>query len=403
MLVSKQKDGSLFSLADKHDRAELERLAADKSFFCPVCGNAVKMKLGKFKRWHFAHVHLAQCENSPGGRESEGHLEAKRQLFTRLEETGEHVLVEPYLADLRQRPDLLVTGNSGRTAIEYQNSIVDSAVIQNRIKNYRRAGIESIWLLGENHLKRLAANRYRITNFHWLFAQQLTPGMLPRFLFYSPVSRKLLILHNVLPVSSSQALALPADFSLSSLTFPHLYSDTMPARPFSLHQKEWLLYKQRWRYSIHRHTSRKTQQLNRKFYRTTGKPLSACPPQAGIPLKENSRFAEAPIIWQLHILLEAIMPLQPGSGLPLQKVIRIINGMIAGRKITVSAFSCNGDAVTEPVRAYLDYLAAEGTLQKMSDQIYMKKKEIVMPESLDNALLLDKQAVHKAFDIMSEI
>ncbi|WP_070119752.1 competence protein CoiA [Bacillus marinisedimentorum] len=191
MLVSKRKDGSMFSLADKRDRGELERLSAEGSFFCPVCGNAVKMKLGKFKRWHFAHVNLTSCENGRGGGETEGHLEAKRQLFTRLKETGEHVMIEPYLPELQQRPDLLIIKNSVRIAVEYQNSIADSAVIQNRIQNYRRAGIKSIWLLSEDHLNRIAANRYRISNFHWLFAYQHTADALPRLLFLLPFEQEI--------------------------------------------------------------------------------------------------------------------------------------------------------------------------------------------------------------------
>ncbi|WP_169823899.1 hypothetical protein [Bacillus marinisedimentorum] len=95
--------------------------------------------------------------------------------------------------------------------------------------------------------------------------------------------------------------------------------------------------------------------------------------------------------------------MQPGRGLPLQKLKRIAYGMIAGRQITRSNLYCSSDAVVKTVQAYMDYLSAEGILLKRPNQIYIKRQELTLPKSAESTAALDKQAVQNAFEFMSGI
>ncbi len=65
-----------------HDRlSELKRLDRDNLLACPACREAVRLRAGKHRRWHFAHKHLQNC---PLAQQSLPLLEARGVLYERL-------------------------------------------------------------------------------------------------------------------------------------------------------------------------------------------------------------------------------------------------------------------------------------------------------------------------------
>ena len=57
---------------------ELRKLDKVDRLVCPGCRKPVRVRAGRYRRWHFAHKHLVNC---PYARISPAHLEARAQLY----------------------------------------------------------------------------------------------------------------------------------------------------------------------------------------------------------------------------------------------------------------------------------------------------------------------------------
>ena len=106
-------------------------------------------------------------------RESTAHLLGKQhlfQLFTKLQLTP---VLEPYLSQLRQRPDLLISQKSKQFAIEFQCSPIANDLFWQRTTGYRQANITPVWLLSTpEKYKTLGVVKISINHAHAQFVQQ---------------------------------------------------------------------------------------------------------------------------------------------------------------------------------------------------------------------------------------
>jgi len=138
MLTALDSEGNFVNL--------LENVPEKGAFICPACKGKLRLKCGKIKRPHFAHVSLQNCavwsEN-----ESAQHLGLKAALYQWFQASGCKVEIEKYLSDLQQTPDLLV---DDRIAIEVQCSHLSIARLRERTENYRAHGFQVIWLMGRD-------------------------------------------------------------------------------------------------------------------------------------------------------------------------------------------------------------------------------------------------------------
>ena len=113
-------------------------------YFCPACGAPVLIKNGQIKRPHFSHSKAADCFSSSDG-ETEEHIALKEMLADWCLKQQISFVLEPYLTQLKQRPDLLI----GNIAIEIQCSPLSSRRLEERTKNYLAHGYTPVWILGE--------------------------------------------------------------------------------------------------------------------------------------------------------------------------------------------------------------------------------------------------------------
>ncbi|MCT8140391.1 hypothetical protein H1D32_23445 [Anaerobacillus sp. CMMVII] len=108
MLVAQNEEGKFLSLSSLNlQKEELLELRQRKKFFCPVCYEEVIIKLGTKQAWHFAHKRKLSCIDEMEG-ETTYHIEGKKLLFNWLKNQELDVELEPYLKEVKQRPDLLV-------------------------------------------------------------------------------------------------------------------------------------------------------------------------------------------------------------------------------------------------------------------------------------------------------
>lgn len=137
-MTAQQKIESLINRSQN----EIEMLKRDR-FFCPACKAPVIIKNGQLKRPHFAHNKVSDCINSSEG-ETEEHLILKEIFVKWCIKEKITFEVEPYLAELKQRPDVLIEN----LAIEIQCSPLSYKRMQERTQSYLHYGYIPIWILG---------------------------------------------------------------------------------------------------------------------------------------------------------------------------------------------------------------------------------------------------------------
>jgi competence protein CoiA len=130
------------------------RMNAGGTYYCPCCKGRVMFKSGEYMSAHFAHYHAENCAAFTEG-ETAAHLKGKRMLLEKFRVEGLPVLLESWLPELTQRPDLLIRPESGKPiAIEYQCSPIAFAELKGRTEGYRQNGYHVWWICGMDYQPR---------------------------------------------------------------------------------------------------------------------------------------------------------------------------------------------------------------------------------------------------------
>ncbi|XBO87006.1 competence protein CoiA family protein [Bacillus licheniformis] len=147
----------IICLADGYKTEDLKRLRKRHAFYCPVCRCELDLKIGPVKLPHFAHKPGEACP-VPHEPESPYHLKGKRLLYEWLGRQGFRPVLEPYLQEIRQRPDLLLEHETRQVAVEFQCANLDAAAYRKRTEGFLKLGIEPLWILGGNRVRRLTGS-----------------------------------------------------------------------------------------------------------------------------------------------------------------------------------------------------------------------------------------------------
>lgn len=115
---------------------------------CPVCKGEMIYKNGEFKIAHFAHK-INDCSLLYSEPESEEHLSGKKAIYEWLKTQDgiEDLVLEAWLPDTKQKPDISFTYSGQKYVIEYQCSPIATKYAE-RHRLYELAGIKDIWILG---------------------------------------------------------------------------------------------------------------------------------------------------------------------------------------------------------------------------------------------------------------
>ncbi|MEK9197547.1 competence protein CoiA [Ureibacillus sp. 179-F W5.1 NHS] len=146
MLVAYTEQNKRFVLNSSIPKTTLKQLRQMERFYCPQCKEPLLLKIGTFKIPHFAHYSKKECEHRFSERESEQHLLGKEQLYQLFHYLGLQVEIEPYLSELKQRPDLLIEKENRRFAIEFQCSPITLQRLKERNFGYKSNGIVPFWI-----------------------------------------------------------------------------------------------------------------------------------------------------------------------------------------------------------------------------------------------------------------
>lgn len=169
--------------------ASLEKKNSANRYFCPSCKEEVFLKQGIKNVPHFSHYKNSDCQSFSEG-ETEEHIKGKYFLYHFLKPHVESIEMEPYIKTLKQRPDLLITKNKQKIAIEFQCSSISVKDVLKRSKGYKKASILVLWIIGSP----LSLNT-RLTQLHRAMMNQYVLTT-PNLLYLDMVNKQLIIHHD---------------------------------------------------------------------------------------------------------------------------------------------------------------------------------------------------------------
>lgn len=95
--------------------AQTEAKKAQRTYWCPDCGQKVHLCQGTDHRPYFAHYAQSRCDAN----ETAIHQLGKQQIGRWLNQQGWPSYSEVYLPTIKQRPDILTKINDQWAAIEF--------------------------------------------------------------------------------------------------------------------------------------------------------------------------------------------------------------------------------------------------------------------------------------------
>lgn len=145
MITAMNEKNQLVQLTKWSQKEELKKLRERHRFYCPACKGQLLLKIGEVTIPHFAHFKNKHCSVFSEG-EGRLHIKGKILLYNWFKAQGIPVRLEPYLARIKQRPDLLLKIKNTYKAIEFQYSPISSTKVLQRTRGYTSLKIETIWI-----------------------------------------------------------------------------------------------------------------------------------------------------------------------------------------------------------------------------------------------------------------
>lgn len=376
MLTAITKTNKKVCLGYDYKKETLLTLRRKEEFFCPVCGDAVLLKLGDQRIFHFAHKNGGTCRDFYEN-ESTYHMEGKRQLYQWLIHQKIPSVLEYYDREIQQRPDVMFKYNGKKYALEYQCSPIPDKVFCKRTESYLVNGYIPLWIMGSTHIQQKRSNFVSLSNFHYLFLRHTSDGTL-----YIPsyCSEKHLFhfLGHILSYSIKNAfvqrsLVPPNQINVNGLLNPKLNEQ--------IQIDNWNTELEQIKYHLSLHPSPQQYPFLHELYNRNLN-LLLLPLEIGLPVRHSSLIQTSPIIWQTYIFLDTLSKKQPQEAFHLQEVERNFQKRVARKDIIIRNLP-QMERVT-PFAAIIEYMLQLEKLEiveQKDETIFQWKRNLIIPKS----------------------
>lgn len=151
MLTGKIGDKTINCYDGTYEKEQLKSWSKKKIIMCPACNKPYEYCHGKIKYPYFRHIDKAKCDDKYSEPETEEHLNGKHDLYEwiRKQNGVKNVILEGWIPETKQRPDIMFEFNGKQYVIEYQCSPISSEYVE-RHELYKASGIKDIWICGIN-------------------------------------------------------------------------------------------------------------------------------------------------------------------------------------------------------------------------------------------------------------
>lgn len=144
----------------------LKKWSKKRILLCPACGKPYEYCHGEVKTPYFRHMDKTECEDKYSESETEEHLDGKRDLYEwiKIQKGVKNAVLEGWIPETKQRPDIMFEYNDEKYVIEYQCSPI-ATEYKERHELYQAAGIHDIWICGaEKYLQHNMREKYLESN-----------------------------------------------------------------------------------------------------------------------------------------------------------------------------------------------------------------------------------------------
>lgn len=301
MLVAHDENQQLIILQRQFSRDELQVLKKQHQFFCPQCNEPLQLKIGQIRIPHFAHLQHSECDNLFSERESEAHLLGKQQLYEWFERLELAPILEPYLPQIQQRPDLLITYQNRLFAIEFQCSPLPLELFTARTKGYLDAEITPIWIV-QNSFERLKDNGVQKIKINYTMSQYLLHNQGQCYLMTYDVKQEMFFyMSNLTHLKKTQYLGQVHRLPLKQQQFPFLIPSKISRQKFEQFFLQMLQFRDDY---MHPRLLLSKRGVNDRFLfalyelRLT---VNQLPIFIGIPVRNANAFDEFCVEWQVQL------------------------------------------------------------------------------------------------------
>ncbi|WP_416807943.1 competence protein CoiA [Bacillus thuringiensis] len=388
IFIAKRENGEKIHLLYNCNEELLRRMRQQERFFCVACGKEVQMKLGKQKSWHFAHKKVDSCLAFYEA-ESMYHRHGKELLYRWFERQNFHVDIEHYLPQIQQRPDIFIERAGRKIAIEYQCANLSIEQLYKRTYSYWRAGIQVIWIIGGNQLKKQSAYWMKFSS---LMAFSLQSYPQPFLIFFCSKQKSFMKCAFLTSFSTSVSFSHTIYLPTETTTFELLFSPV----PFQkeILDREWKQRKDYFRKNALPIWNYNYKSLLRLLYQFKCTPASF-PSEIGVPLPSGFAFQTNPFIWQAFLYMKCIGELAVGECITLQYVCSYVKKYTKRRMLPYFSKHIWKVAVTE----YMTFLCYTGVLRKVETYKYRKIRGIVMLKTEEEVMKYDETCLAYALSL----
>ena len=304
ILTARLQDGAHITLTGDIERQHLKELRRSSRFYCPHCTHPLHLKVGDIVIPHFAHHRDATCTATFSEGETKEHLLGKRNLYEFFKNRVTEIQLEPFIKELSQRPDLLVTQGTDRYAIEFQCSAIPIPLKTSRSAGYVSEGIIPLWILctpSEIHVDTKSVKYLQLNQFRKSFLLPSSPEG-PLLLTFNPKENCFHYFSSLLHVAGNRYIVLHRVLSSSSQTFPFACPKIPTEKELSFYLSLYLAERIRFlksRILVNRKGI--NDPFLRACYELRIRP-DELPNWIGVPVRSNEAFKVNDCQWQLALI-----------------------------------------------------------------------------------------------------
>ncbi|UJL47629.1 hypothetical protein KFZ58_07125 [Virgibacillus sp. NKC19-16] len=380
MLQAISKNGNMIMLHTMTN-IEIEKSKQKQPYFCPACKQQVIIKAGSKVIPHFAHRSTSNCPINEGG-EGAYHAKGKLLLYNWLIHQKLDVQLEVFISEINQRPDLLLTINRKRIAIEYQCARVRPEQIRQRNAGYAHAEITPIWILGENLLKRQTKHHLKIDQFSQQFIHQFSSDTPLTLFYFCPQTLQFITFQDIFFTQTRQAIGKLDVRSLTQMNFTHLFMKK-PFTQLELYQL-WKNEKYKFRLKPTNHLYG-TELAWRQWLYLKGTHLEYLPSIIHLPVSSQYRMKTSPWDWQSRIAIDLLAPLPVESHISITATEHFLRKQFLSPQYFPLSHSTEN-----PITQYLQLLSHLDIVKQKTVHSFTKINPVKFHKNIEDALKADE-------------
>lgn len=137
-----------YALNSQNQMIHVSSADLSQQYYCPVCHQLVRLRVGKSKSNHFAHENVSFSKQH---HETDIHQAGKKLLMKWGSELGYVVQSEIYFRKIKRRADVIFKLPRFQVAVEYQCSPISPTELTKRSQAYFQTGMRYIWFVGKRY------------------------------------------------------------------------------------------------------------------------------------------------------------------------------------------------------------------------------------------------------------